>query len=300
MALSGVLPLAHAADMIPVRVVYVPVATWLPAWVAFDKGLFAKNGLQVTFTQVQNTGILPGTVGKQFDLAPTTATDLLHAAASGLDVVGVAGETVDLSSNQTVQIMVRADSNIKSAKGLEGKRIATPSLGAVMHVATLNWMKMHKADPGTLVPVEVPFPAMMDQLKAGRVDAVEALQPFVGQMRAAGYKALGDPLLSVGDPVLFPFWMAQGQWARTHRDVIEKWIASLTEAAQYIKTNDRDARTILAKYTHLPAPIAEKVPLPTYRFALAPKQLEVWLKVLQSQGTMKQPLDVDKLVVTAK
>jgi hypothetical protein len=35
------------------------------------------------------------------------------------------------------------------------------------------------------------------------------LQPFVGQMLAAGYKSLGDPLLSVGDPVLFPFWMAE-------------------------------------------------------------------------------------------
>jgi ABC-type nitrate/sulfonate/bicarbonate transport system substrate-binding protein len=119
-------------------------------------------------------------------------------------------------------------------------------------------------------------------------------------MRAAGYKSLGDPLLSVGDPVLFPFWMAQGAWARAHRDVIAKWIESLREGAAYIKTDDKGARAILSKYTHLPEAIADKIPLPDYQFTISPQQLEPWLKVLQEQGVLKQDIDIDKLVVTAQ
>jgi ABC-type nitrate/sulfonate/bicarbonate transport system substrate-binding protein len=303
LALAALCALPHAAlaqQKVKIRAVYIPVATWLPVWVAQDKGIFAKHGLDVSLMQVQNVSMLPGMVGQQFDIAPVTGPDLLNAAASGLDVVAVAGETIELSSNQSVQIMVRPDGKIKTAKDLDGKRIATPSIGAVMHVATLHWMNVHGGNPNSLVPIEVPFPNMMDQLKAGRVDAVEALQPFVGQMRAAGFKSLGDPLLSVGDPVLFPFWMAQGKWARAHRDVIGKWISSLDEANKYIKANDGDARKIMSKYTHLPDKIAARIPLPDYQFTITPQQLEVWLKVAQEQGRLKQGLDVNKLVVTAE
>jgi hypothetical protein len=39
----------------------------------------------------------------------------------------------------------------------------------------------------------VPFPNMADQLKAGNVDAVEALEPFAGQLLAAGNRSLSRP-----------------------------------------------------------------------------------------------------------
>src|ERR1700754_2307878 len=71
----------------PVRAAYVPVATWLPAWVAKDKGIFEKHGLDVTLSPVQNLSLLPGTVGRQFEFAASTAPDLLKAVASGLGVV---------------------------------------------------------------------------------------------------------------------------------------------------------------------------------------------------------------------
>jgi ABC-type nitrate/sulfonate/bicarbonate transport system substrate-binding protein len=44
------------------------------------------------------------------------------------------------------------------------------------------------------VRMQVPFPNMADQLKAGNVDAVESLEPFAGQLLAAGNRSLGDPL----------------------------------------------------------------------------------------------------------
>lgn len=292
-------PDTAAAKGMPIRAAYIPVATWLPAWVAKDKGFFEKHGLEVTLTPFQNVSVLTGTVGRQFDIVPATAPDFLNAAASGLDVAAVAGETIEVSNNPTVLVMVRPDGGINSPKDLVGKRIATPSIGAVMHVSVLHWLKQNGVDPSSIVPIEVPFPNMMDQLKAKRVDAVEGLQPFVGQMLQAGYKSLGAPVLSVGDPVLFPFWIAEGKWAKVHRDVIAKWIAALEEGDKFIKSHDKEARSILSKYTGLPEPIAQKVPFPTYQFSITPQQLQVWLNVLQDQGHLKQGLDVNRLVVTA-
>ena len=93
-ALFSLLPASVLAQSkpTPVRAAYVPVATWLPAWVALDKGIFAKHGLDVTLTPIQNLSLLPGTVGRQFEFAASTPTDLLKAVAAGLDVVASAGE----------------------------------------------------------------------------------------------------------------------------------------------------------------------------------------------------------------
>jgi NitT/TauT family transport system substrate-binding protein len=294
---AGALP-AAAQEKTKIRAAYVPVATWLPLWVAKDKGVFERNGLDVSLTSFPILALLPPTVGKQFDLAPTTAPDLLNAVASGLKLVAVAGGTVETSANQSYQVMVRPDSGIASPKDLNGKRIGTSAIASVMHVADLHWLKANGADPGSIVPVEVPFTSMMDQLKAGRVDAVEALQPFVGQMLAAGYKSLGDPLLAVGDPVLFPFWMAETGWANANRAVIKKWIASLEEALGMIKSDDAMAREVLAKYTNLPAAVVARIPYPAYQFSIKPEQLAVWKNVLVQQGKPLTAVDVNALVVS--
>lgn len=301
-ALCWLLPGGLAAQdklLTPVRAAYVPVATWLPAWVALDKGIFAKHGLAVTLTQIQNLSLLPGTVGRQFEFAASTPTDLIKAVAGGLDVVATAGEAIEVKSNPTTQVIVRKDSGIKSVADLKGKAIAAPTLGAVIHVATLYWLKKNGVDPASIRGVEVPFPNMGDQLKAGNVDAVEALEPFAGALLAAGNVSLGDPLLAAGDEVLFPFWISDGAWARANRPVIKAWIDALTEAQSYMDANPADTRAILARYSRLPPEIVAKVPLPTYRFTIKPDELGVWIDVLKDLGQLSVPIDKAKIVVTA-
>ena len=301
-AFCWLLPSGLAAQdkpLTPVRAAYVPVATWLPAWVALDKGIFAKHGLAVTLSPIQNLSLLPGTVGRQFEFAASTPTDLIKAVAGGLDVVATAGEAIEVKSNPTTQVIVRKESGIKSAADLKGKAIAAPTLGAVIHVATLYWLKKNGVDPASIRGVEVPFPNMGDQLKAGNVDAVEALEPFAGALLAAGNVSLGDPLLAAGDEVLFPFWISDGAWARANGSVIKAWIDALTEAQSYMNANPADTRAILAKYSRLPPEVVAKVPLPTYRFTIKPDELGVWIDVLKDLGQLSVPVDKAKIVVTA-
>lgn len=273
------------------RVAYVPVVTWLPTFVAQDMGIFAKHGLEVTLTPIQNLSLLPGTVGRQFDIASSTGPDLIKAVVGGLDVVAVAGAAFEVRGNPTVQVIVRKDSPIKSIKDLKGKSIAAPTLGAVIHVSVLHWAKMNGVDPGDIRGIEVPFPNMGDQLKAGNVDAVEVLEPFAGALLAAGNVSIGDPLLSVGNEVVFPFWIAQGEWARNNRGTIQAWIAALTESRAYMDTHPKEARTVLAKYTKLPEAVVQRVPMPTFRFTLKPEDLGVWVDVLTDLGQISQPVD---------
>lgn len=289
---------AFAADKIPVRVAYVKVVTWLPVMIAKEEGIFDKHGLDATMTPFTQVANLPGTLGKQFDFAPTTAPDMLNAVASGINLAAVAGDTIESSQNKVYEVLVRADSGIKSAKDLTGKRIAGPGVGSIMHVALVDWVKRDGGEPSSIIAVEVPFPNMMDQLKAGRVDAVEQLQPFVGVMKANGYASIGDPLLSVADPILFPYWISDADWARANRGTIKKFVDSMNAALAVIKSDEKKARAILGKYTGLPDPVVAKIPLPRYDFGISPEQLVPYQQLMVRQGFAVDKLDMKKLVVT--
>ena len=63
--------------------------------------------------------------------------------------------------------------------------------------------------------------------------------------------------------------------------------------------NNTETRAILAKYTKLPEAVVQKIPYPTYRFPIKPEQLGVWVDVLTELGQVTQPIDKNKLVVTA-
>ena len=84
---------AQSQTKIPLRVAYTGVITWLPAMIAKEDGLFDKNGLDVTMTRFTQIANLPPTLGKQFDLAQTTAPDMLNAVASGINLVAIMGNT---------------------------------------------------------------------------------------------------------------------------------------------------------------------------------------------------------------
>jgi len=291
---------AIAAQLTPVRAAYIPVVSWLPAWVAKEKGFFENNGLDVTLSVTQNLSVLPGTLGRQFDFAPSTPPDLIKAVLAGIDVVAVAGQGIETKDNPSTHLIVRKDSAITSMQDLKGKVIATPALGAIIHVSVLHGLKKNGIDPASIRAVEVPFPNMPDQLKAGNVDAVEALEPFAGQLLAAGNGSLGDPLLSVSDEVLYTFWISDRKWAANNHAVIDAWVASLDQAKGFIDANPREARAILAKYTKLPEAVVQKIPFVTYRFSLDPRDFAVWVNVLKDIGQITRSIDENSLVMKTK
>jgi NitT/TauT family transport system substrate-binding protein len=288
---------AANADGIPVRAAYVPAVTWLSAWVAKDQGYFDKQGLDVSFIAVQNISTIPPTLGKQLDIGPATVIDLINAAGGGLNLVAVAGGHSDVEGAVTNVVVVRKDSGITGIKDFGGKTIATPTIGAILHIALLHWMKKEGVDINSIRAVEVPFPNMPDQMKASRVDVAEAVQPFASRMVADGNLSLGDQLLQVANPARSTVWIADKDWAETHKPIIAKWAAALREAKAFIESNPEQARDILAKYTKLPPEVTKSLPLPHFEVALQPSEIDTWIKVMEELGRLRRPLAGKDLIV---
>jgi ABC-type nitrate/sulfonate/bicarbonate transport system substrate-binding protein len=265
--------------------------------VAKDKGIFLEKGLDVDIMTVQNNSTTIGALGRQLDISAATTIDIVKAAAGGLDVVGVSGNTIETTANQQMRFIAGKDSGITSIDQLRGKTVGTPTINGVVHIATMLAIKRAGVDPKEVRFLEMTFPNMADQLRAKRVDAVEAVEPFVSALRQAGHIELGDPMLKVADPVTLTCWMANGEWARANRDAIKRWTEALDEARSFIAANDGEARQILAKWTKLPDKVIESILLPTYSTTLTAQDVSVWIDATREAGQLTRSLNASDLVL---
>ncbi len=294
---SETTPSGGAAEATEVRIAYVPATTGLLLHVAKQQGYFEDNGLDVSLTPANNISEIPPTLGRQYEISLGTATDLIRANNGGLDIVQIEGNTNSTEDNPFVQLIVGKDSGIDDVSGLEGKRVASPTLTGVIHVATQYWAQQEGVDPSTIDGVQVPPPNLPDQLNAGQVEAVEALEPFASQLLAAGHKSLGDPFAAIRLPLATNFWIANGEWARQNSDVVEAFNTSLEQSLEFVEENEPEARTILQEFTDMPPQVAERVPLPTFNLEVRTDDLATWIDVLKELGEDVGDVEASQLVL---
>jgi NitT/TauT family transport system substrate-binding protein len=291
---------ADAQEKAALRVAYVPAIPGLAAWVAKEKGFFLEQGLEVSFIPIQNISLVPATLGKQIDIGMVTAPDLVKASAGGLNVTAVSGGHFEIEGSTTNILIARKDSGVKSIKDIAGKTVGTPTVGAILHVALLYWMKKEGVDLNSIRAVEVPFPNMPDQMAAGRIDVAVAAQPFADRMIAQGNLALGNQLLEVASPVLATLWISDRTWAEQNGPIIAKWTAAMRQAKDFIASNPGAAREVLAQYTKLPIAVVQTLELPHFETTLQAKDIDIWIKVLADLNQLRNPVDAPKLLTTAQ
>ena len=288
---------AEAPEPTQVRLAFVPATTGLLVNVAQEQGFFEENGLAVELMPAANISAIIPTLGQQVEISLGTATDLIRANDSGLEVVQILGNTIDTEDNPFVRVIVPADSGIESFADLAGQRVSSPTLSGVIHVATLFSAQEAGIDPTSIEGVQVPPPATVEQFNAGQVDAAEALEPFASALIGMGNVPLGDPFAAIGLPLATNFWVANGEWAANNADAVSGFATSLEQAQAFVESNEEDARAILQGYTGMPDPVAAGVSLPTFSLEVRTDDLSRWVDVLVSLDQFEGEIDVNDLVL---
>lgn len=269
-----------------IKLVLVPATVSVVPYIAAEKGFFKKNGLDVKVSLNQNLGTFAPSLGRQYDIAWGTPGDVIAARAQGLGIEVIAGAYRDTSKNQQAQIFSAAGGGITDIAGLKGKRIATPTLAGTLYLSLLTSLQKAGVSPKDVKFVEVPFPNMLDQLKAGRVDAAAVIQPFVGSFRAAGQTALGDPFVDIADPALAGMWTASSDWVKKNPKQVNAYRMALDETVTWIGANEDEARTLIARLLKLPAEVAKSVPLPDWTSSVAGSDLDPWIDAVSKSGAV--------------
>src|SRR4051794_5141711 len=186
-----------AAGSTKVTVGVLPILDVAPLYLGVQKGIFAKHGLDVSIKPAQGgAAIVPAFLSDEMQFGFSNVVSLLTAREKGIPILSVAaGSSSTGNADQDINaVLVGKGSTLKSAKDLEGKKVAINALNNIGDVTIATAVKKAGGDPTKITFVEVPFPDMPAQLASGTVDAVWESEPFRTQIIDAGGRILFDNL----------------------------------------------------------------------------------------------------------
>lgn len=278
---------------------YNSVADFVLAFIAKDQGFFEKNGLDadLKLNQVSLVATPSVLTAGSIDIGGVTPPALLLADENGLDIKIVAGADQTAAGFHLSAIVVRADGDIKTAADLKGKTVAVPGLNDLLHILVVKWLGDRGVAKGDVHYVEVSMVQLGDTLKAGRVDAVVPVEPFITRIANSGGRVLAyyvDDLPGGIPPVV---WASTGKYAAAHPAVIKAFRTGLAEAAGYYKAHPEIGAETLSHYIKLPPEVLKNIPIPPATASVDASQIRYWVDIMRQQNMLTKAIDPATVMV---
>jgi ABC-type nitrate/sulfonate/bicarbonate transport system substrate-binding protein len=216
----------------------------IPFLLALRNGYFAREGVNIELVRFggptlidvlwnQYAGLEKGDVA----LIRSQAAFLIERVMKGGDFVGIAGNT----TNPVYSLLARPD--IGSFADLKGKTVALTYANDLITVGTRALMELHGLAAGdvTIQAIEG-SPPRMECVRSGRCGAVSVGQPADFAAVALGYHRLG--VTNEIGPLVFGVDVVTNAWARTHREIVVRYLRAMAAALRYANDPAHDAEML--------------------------------------------------------
>jgi NitT/TauT family transport system substrate-binding protein len=276
---------AFAADDVRIGVDFNVLGAQV--WVAKDKGLFEKRGI--------NAEVKPFAFG--VDTIDATLTGQLDFGL-GLDFA----TTTRLQSGQLkiISAIIEPEAGfhklavseaIKKPEDLAGKNIGIAK-GTAQHLVTISYLQNFGVTDATLSPL----PSLLEivaSLRAGRIDAAFVWGDGVAQAsQIPGASILGDD--KPANVRLYGYVTTTNQFAESNPQAVTNTLAALAEATDWMEANWDEAVDIVAGHAKSPREaVAAQMKNQHYTISLKQAQLDGFNKIADfalANGIVKEPI----------
>ncbi len=221
-------------------------ATQAAAWVAKDKRIFEKNGLDVTLTSIPGGSSPTAALISGNIQALQISVEAISAGLEGADIVYVAAPV-----SSPLFWFVSLPS-ITDASQLRGKKVAVTGIGTASYFAAVITLQHFGLDPQKDVSFVTAnsVPNMLVTMQSGQVQAAALSMPTYTQAKKAGMRLLAN-VADLG--VHYPSsWLAvRKSYLNGHRDEVAALVKSITEAISVELQQPQETMQIIGKYSNL-------------------------------------------------
>ncbi|MFD5844493.1 ABC transporter substrate-binding protein [Streptomyces chartreusis] len=290
---------ASSGGVTTVKLGLIPIVDVAPLYLGQKKGFFEKQGLKLEFTAAQGgAAIVPGVASGQFQFGFSNVTSLMVAQSNGVPVKAVANgiASTGVRGKDFNGLMVKKDSPVKSAKELEGKKVAINTLKNINETAVRQAVRQAGGDPDKVELVEMAFDQMPAALDQGQIDAACVVEPATATIRSQGGREIASPLIDVAPELTVAMYFTSTQYAQQHPDVVKKFQDATAESLAYAEAHPDEARQIVTTYTKIPASVLEQVVLPKWPAEANRPSIEALMKLGEEDGLFKKTPDLDALL----
>jgi ABC-type nitrate/sulfonate/bicarbonate transport system substrate-binding protein len=243
---------AMAQDMTKLKAGMVTGVDQIGLPIALERGFFEKHGLDVDIARPYATGVdaLNALQAGEAQIVQV-GVPMIGAVLRGMDLVALgnySGNATKLGSDATMALIASDASGIKKGDlaSLKGKRIAA-SFGTINHLYILALLEKAGLTPQDVTLVNTPPPDMTVALLSKGVDAFSAWDPWpiVALKDVPGAVEVirgGDVISYLG------FNVATRDWVAKNGATIEKFLAAVSEADQWMRANPKEAAQVATRW----------------------------------------------------
>ncbi len=219
--------------------------------IALERGFLEKWGLDVSIARPYATGVdaLNALQAGESELVQV-GVPMIGAVLRGMDLVALgnySGNATKLGSDATMAVIARDGAGItKDLKTLQGKKIAA-SFGTINHLYILALLEKAGLAPGDVTLVNTPPPDMTVALLSKGIDAFSCWDPWpiVALKDVPGAVEIirgGDVISYLG------FNVGLRPWVEKNGETVEKFLAAVSEADQWMRANPRQAAQVATRW----------------------------------------------------
>ena len=267
--------------------------TYMPFYVAQEKGLLKKNGLEAEYIQM-NTGIQPQAImGGNINFFPSLSTGI-SAAVAGLPLVIV------LNFYNITPWMLVTSKDINKPQDLIGKKVAISGIRTTGHYLIMAWFKkveISEKDVGFIMTGGTA--SSFASLASGQVAGAVLTPPFDDKAVSQGFKKF----MLIGDLVEIPTsgLVASRAEITNQRDKVQRTIAALVDAVAWIRVNRTESVKLIAdKFKITPAEANGTYETLVNMFnkdgRLPPKIARGYLDLLRQERSVPADIDPQKFL----
>ncbi|WP_030315059.1 ABC transporter substrate-binding protein [Streptomyces sp. NRRL B-3229] len=282
-----------------VKLGLIPIVDVAPVYLGQKKGFYGRHGLKLQISKASGgAAIVPGVAGGQFHFGFSNVTSLLIARTNGVPVKAVSNgiASTGVAGKDFAGIAVKTGSPIRSAKDLEGKKVAINTLKNINESAVRESVRKDGGDPDKVTFVELPFDQMPAALDAGQVDAACAVEPALATIKGQGGQVIASPLVDVAANTTVALYFTSARYQQQNADVVKRFQQATAESLAYADAHPDEARQIITTYTKIPASVLEQVILPKWPAEPDRASIGALAKLGEKDGFFKKTPDVDALL----
>ncbi|MBF0428668.1 MAG: ABC transporter substrate-binding protein [Magnetococcales bacterium] len=231
----------HPANHPPLRLASNVWAGYAHLHIAKEKGIFTKNGVEVSITLNQE-------VSQSTNQFKTGEADGFFSALTDvvmLNATGIPAKVVYIADYSQSADVIVGRGEFASLANLKGHVVSFEKLNSFSHLYVLKALEKQGLNESQVRFAIVPPQNVLEALEQGRIHAGHTWEPITSQAIAKGYKILsqaGDIPGIITDTLAFNSKIIQER-----PNDVQAVVKSMLEAQAFVMTHKEEAVAIMAK-----------------------------------------------------
>jgi NitT/TauT family transport system substrate-binding protein len=292
---------SYSGAPLSITVGALPVVDDVGVYIAQEQGIFKQFGLNVTIKPVlqstQAIGFMQkGTIDMVGGGNYVTFIKLSAADPSN-PPYRILAQAASCSTN-AFDVLALPKSGIQSAADLAGKTIAVNVANNIQTLMTNNLLTADGVNASKVKFVVIPFPQMVAALESGKVDAIDAVEPFATQSeQEAGAVNVMDQCTGPETALPLSGYISQSSWANANPQAVLRFQQAMSQAQEVADTDSATVQKILPTYIKgLTAEQAATLTLEAFPASLDTDQLDRVSNLMREAGLIKGSITAGSLI----